>query len=113
MGQVNAWQGAPLGRPPGKHTSGGRKFPAVLEITNTWNGTNGGVINGGVSKNMRKHTKYVEFAQSWPDLREIYANLRNVFCQIYAHVREIYGPVCYSTVCPYLNTSGGIKFPAV
>ena len=47
--------------------------------------------------------------QIWQNLRNIdricamfRANLRNVFCNIYANLREIYGPVCYGTVCSYL-----------
>ena len=46
---------------------------------------------------------------NWPDLRknrakfaQLCATLRNCFCKIYANLREIYGPVCYGTVCSYL-----------
>ena len=50
--------------------------------------------------------------QNLPDLREIgricakfAQKLRNFAqtCNIYANLREIYGPVCYGTVCSYLT----------
>ena len=58
---------------------------------------------------MRKHAKLAEFARNWPDLREICAkvaqccaSLRSCVCKFYANLREIYGPVCYGTVCSCL-----------
>ena len=55
--------------------------------------------------------------QNWPNLREvgricatfsqICATLRNCFCNIYAHLREIYGPVCYGTVRSCLRKARG------
>ena len=63
--------------------------------------------------------------QIWPNLREfgricakfarklrkfaqICASLRNCFCKKCANLREIYGPVCYGTVCSCLTGARAI-----
>ena len=93
-----------------KICASGTGVPPASEHRRTyWNGTNGGVINGGVSqKNTetckigRICAKLAGFAQH---LREICANLQNCFCKIDANLRKIYGPVCYGTVCSCLSTN--------
>ena len=66
------------------------------------------VINGGVSQTnagtcncCRSCAKLAGFARN---LRKSCVNLRNRFCKIYADLREMYGPLCYGTVCSLLRT---------